>query len=76
MDLRTIVWASARRDDYSQRAASGRLFQVALPLIASFPVIVELWFWHGRWDHLAIYGAMWLVAAALGRLMRLVMARE
>lgn len=39
------------------------------------PVVVGLVHWHGRWDHLAIYAAMWLTYAALGRIIRLVLAR-
>jgi hypothetical protein len=75
MELRAVIWPKARKD-YSMRTAFGRVTYVAMLIIGSLGVIVELIYWHGRWDHLAIYAAMWLAYAALGRLARLVLARE
>ncbi len=75
MELRTIIWPRSRKD-YSMRAAAGRVLHVAMLLIGSFGVVVELVYWHGRWDHLAVYGAMWVAYAALGRIVRLVLAHE
>ena len=69
MKLSTLIWPQSRRD-YSQRAAAGRVTHVALAVIGSMGVVIELLNWHGRWDHLALYAMMWLAAASIGRGLR------
>ena len=75
MELRAIIWPKAR-NDHSMRVAVGRVTYVTMLIIGSLGVILELFHWHGRWDHLALYTAMWLAYAILGRAARLVLARE
>jgi hypothetical protein len=70
-----LIWPRSRKD-YSVRAAAGRLLLVAFVVIGAIPVIFELAYWHGRWDHLATYFAMWLAISIIGRLVRLVLSRE
>ncbi len=75
MKLSTLIWPKSR-PDYSQRVAAGRVMHVALVVIGSIGVVIELLNWHGRWDHLASYAAMWFAAAGLGRGLRFLLARE
>ncbi|KQZ30689.1 hypothetical protein [Caulobacter sp. Root1472] len=75
MKLLTLIWPKSRQN-YSQRAATGRVMHVALIVIGSMGVMIELLNWHGRWDHLALYAAMWLAAASLGRGLRFWVSRE
>jgi hypothetical protein len=49
---------------------------VALVIIGSMGVVIELLNWHGRWDHLAMYALMWFAAASLGRGLRFCLSRE
>jgi hypothetical protein len=49
---------------------------VAVIIIGSFGVVVELIYWHGRWDHLAIYSVVWLAHAFLCSAARWILARE
>ena len=49
---------------------------VALIIVGSMGVVIELLGWHGRWDHLALYAVMWLAAACVGRGLRFWLSRE
>lgn len=75
MTLSTLIWPRSR-PDHGQRAAAGRVMHVALVVIGSMGVVIELLNWHGRWGHLARYAVMWLVAACLGRGLRFWLSRE
>ena len=75
MDLSTFIWPRSR-PDHSQRGAAGRVMHVALVVIGSMGVVIELLDWHGRWDHLAIYTLMWIGSACVGRSLRLWLSRE
>ena len=75
MKLSTLIWPRSR-PDHSQSAATGRVMHVALVVIGSMGVVIELLNWHGRWNHLALYAAMWLGAAVVGRGVRFWLSRE
>lgn len=75
MRLSTLLWPRSR-PDHSQRTAAGRVTHVVLVIIGSMGVVIELLNWHGRWDHLALYGAMWLAMASIGRGLRFWLSRE
>lgn len=75
MNLSTVLWPRSRKD-YSVRTAAGRVMHVALIIVGSMGVVIELLGWHGRWDHLALYAVMWLAAACVGRGLRFWLSRE
>jgi len=61
---------------YSLRVGCGRLLHAVFLIIGSTGVLIELTFWHGRWDHLLSYLLVWVGASFLGRIVRAVLSRE
>jgi hypothetical protein len=75
MRVTDLMWPPMRRS-YTLPIGIGRLLHGAFLVIGSMGVVLELAFWHGRWDHLAIFTVMWVGAAAIGRVLRAVLSRE
>ncbi len=52
------------------------MLYVAMIIIGSLGVVAETVFWHGRWDALFLFTAIWVGFAIFGRLCRYFLARE
>ena len=75
MRVGDLVWPPMWRP-YTPLIGCGRLLHGAFLIIGSLGVVVELAFWHGNWEHFAIYSVMWLGAAVTGRITRAALSLE